>query len=247
MRDKQFVLGEIRRTAELNQGKPLGQRAFFSETGIANHEWLGKYWARWSDALLEAGFEPLEWNAALEEEDIFRSLAKLVRKYGRYPAKGDILMEGKSNGTVPVPTTLRRRFGEKAEVVQKLRDFCSISEEYADVVEILARETTKVKPSNGDLQAIPLLDKIKTAGYVYLLKSGKRFKIGHTKNHWQRKSTIHKQTAEGIEEVHTIAAIDDPAGIEKYWHDRFGEKRQHGEWFDLSPEDVSAFKKRKFM
>ncbi len=86
-----------------------------------------------------------------------------------------------------------------------------------------------------------------TAGYVYLLKSGKRFKIGHTRNHWQRKSTIHKQTAEGIEEVHTIAAIDDPAGIEKYWHDRFDDKRQHNEWFDLTPEDVNAFKKRKFM
>ena len=86
-----------------------------------------------------------------------------------------------------------------------------------------------------------------TSGYVYLVKSGKLYKIGCSENHWRRKSELHKQTAEGITEIHTIAAIDDAPGIEKYWHERFKDKRQHGEWFDLSPEDISAFKKRKFM
>jgi hypothetical protein len=79
------------------------------------------------------------------------------------------------------------------------------------------------------------------------VKSGKLYKIGYSDNHWRRKSELHKQTSEGITEVHTIAAIDDAPGIEKYWHERFKEKRQHGEWFDLSAEDISAFKKRKFM
>ena len=47
MREKEFILGEIRRTASLNNGKPLGQRAILEfETGIANHEWLGVHWAR---------------------------------------------------------------------------------------------------------------------------------------------------------------------------------------------------------
>jgi hypothetical protein len=85
------------------------------------------------------------------------------------------------------------------------------------------------------------------SGFVYLVKSGRRFKIGHTRNHWQRKSELHKQTAEGIKEIHTIAAIDDAPGIERYWHERFKDKRQHGEWFELSAEDINAFKKRKFM
>jgi hypothetical protein len=247
VRDKQFVLGEIRRTAALNDGRPLGQRAFFSETGIANHEWLGAHWARWGDAVLEAGFVPLEWNSALVEDDIFISLAELVRKYGRYPTKGEIMLESRGDRAVPTPTTLRRRFGEKAAIVQRLSDYCSSGEVYLDVFRILSLEVAKRRPKSNGIEVEPAPEKVKAAGYVYLLKSGRRFKIGHTNNHWQRKSTIHKQTSEGIEEVHTISAIDDPAGIEKYWHDRFAEKRQHGEWFDLSPEDISAFKKRKFM
>jgi hypothetical protein len=114
-------------------------------------------------------------------------------------------------------------------------------------VAILAKEVASVKPiRNHSEQAASSKNQLPT-GYVYLVKSGKLYKIGYSENHWRRKSELHKQTAEGITEIHTIAAIDDAPGIEKYWHNRFSEQRQHGEWFNLSAEDISAFKKRKFM
>jgi hypothetical protein len=247
MKEKEFILGEIRRTAAINNNKPLGQTAFLAETCVTEHEWKGVYWARWGDALVEAGFEPLEWNPALDEEEIFKHLASLVRKYQKYPAKAEIQMESRSNKSVPVPTTLRRRLGEKAEIIRKLRDYCLSKEEYTDVVAILAKEVASVKPiRNHSEQAASSKNQLPT-GYVYLVKSGKLYKIGYSENHWRRKSELHKQTAEGITEIHTIAAIDDAPGIEKYWHNRFSEQRQHGEWFNLSAEDISAFKKRKFM
>lgn len=248
MSDKQFILSEIRRTAELNGGKPLGQRAFLTATGIAVHEWLGVHWARWGGALVEAGFEPLEWTVAVDELKIYGALIPLIRKYGRYPTKAEILIEKRGNSQIPAPNVLLRRFGERANVIQEIRNYCSDGEAFADVVGILARETTRARPKPSAHPPMTESSKQKPSGYVYLVKSGKLYKIGFAAdNQFRRKSELHKQTAEGITEVHTIVAIDDPRGIEKYWHERFKDKRQHGEWFDLSAEDISAFKKRKFM
>jgi hypothetical protein len=247
MRDKQFILAEIKRTAEMNGGLPLGQKSFLAETGVTEYQWKGVHWARWSDALREAGFEPLKWNSAIDREAIFKHLANLIRKYQRYPARADIQMESRKNDAIPVPTTLRRRFGRKAEIISKLRDYCSANDEYADVVAILAEETSETRPKSNSGERVSTSKNQVPSGHVYLVKSGKLYKIGCSENHWRRKSELHKQTSEGITEVHTISAIDDAQGIERYWHERFKEKRQHGEWFDLSFEDIRAFKKRKVM
>lgn len=247
MRDKRFILSEIRRTATLNGGDPVGVRRFETETGIAEHEWRGSHWARWGDALLEAGFAPLEWTTGLTVEEILNVLARLVRHYGKYPTVSEILISKRSDRTVPTPKALGRKLGPKADAVAKLRTYCSKRPELADVFAILAQEVLGAIEGNDDHENVIGSRKSKPTGYVYLVKSGKLYKIGYSENHWRRKSELHTQTSEGITEVHTISAIDDPPGIERYWHERFKEKRRHGEWFDLSAEDISAFKKRKFM
>jgi hypothetical protein len=52
--DKDRVLTEIRRTAALNGGSALSVERFAAETDIRQSDWLGKFWARWSDALCDA-------------------------------------------------------------------------------------------------------------------------------------------------------------------------------------------------
>jgi len=53
---KLYILQEIKRTTQANGGTPLRKRQFESETGIKRYDWFGVYWARWSDAIREAGW-----------------------------------------------------------------------------------------------------------------------------------------------------------------------------------------------
>ncbi|MGH9466150.1 MAG: GIY-YIG nuclease family protein [Terriglobales bacterium] len=83
-------------------------------------------------------------------------------------------------------------------------------------------------------------------GFVYLLKSGRYFKIGRTNNDGRREYEIRIQMPEPVKRLHSIST-DDPQGIEEYWHRRFASKRRNGEWFDLDPADIAAFRRRNFM
>lgn len=58
--NKHHILDEIRRTAATNGDRPLGRDRFERETGIKMSEWEGRYWARWNDAVREAGLSPNE-------------------------------------------------------------------------------------------------------------------------------------------------------------------------------------------
>jgi hypothetical protein len=43
--NKEHIIAEIRRTAELNAGVPLGRLVFFNETGIKESDWKGRFFA----------------------------------------------------------------------------------------------------------------------------------------------------------------------------------------------------------
>ncbi len=83
-------------------------------------------------------------------------------------------------------------------------------------------------------------------GYVYMLKHGSRreYKIGRTNSPVRREGELGIQLPEKLEPIHYIKT-DDPAGIESYWHSRFAANRKEGEWFELTAQDVRAFKRWK--
>lgn len=78
------------------------------------------------------------------------------------------------------------------------------------------------------------------------MKSGRFYKIGRSNSAGRREYEVGLKLPVRTTLIHEIAT-DDPAGIEAYWHKRFASRRGHGEWFDLTPEDVTAFRRRRFM
>jgi len=239
--NKEEILREIRRTAEANGGLPLGSRRFETETGIKDTEWLGKLWARWSDALREAGFAPNQLRVAYESVDVLEKYATLARELGRLPTANDMRLKDRRDPTFP---TLRvfDRFGTKERLVQQVAEFCR----GRDGFEAVAKMCEQYVPSKRVHVATGAVESEGEIGFVYLVKSGRFYKIGMSNAAGRREYEIAIQLPEKAKTVHLIRT-DDPRGIEAYWHKRFEAKRKNGEWFDLSAAEVAIFKRRKFM
>jgi hypothetical protein len=238
--NKQHILHEIRRTAAENGGTPLGWRKFFSETGIRETDWLGKYWPRWSEALREAGFAPNQLTSAYEDAELIERYVAVIRKLGRLPASADLRMETRSDPTFPSDKTFTR-LGSKAELVSKVLDYCRSREGFEDVAALCTAYQPRVRTS-GHQAPQPETE----IGFVYLMKSGRFYKIGRTNAAGRREREVALQLPEKTKTVHVIRT-DDPVGIEAYWHTRFALKHKNGEWFDLDAADIAVFKRRKFM
>lgn len=240
--NKEIVLAEIRRTAEENGGKPLGWSRFEKATGIAKCDWYGKYWARWGDAVIEAGFEPNDFTKSYDQDTLLEKLVGVIRQLGRFPVGGELRLAAKQQAGFPSHTVFAR-LGRKHEVAAKLVGYCENRDELKDVAEICRPlAAIAAKPSVSSSQSDPSSQD----GFVYLLKSGKYYKIGRTNAAGRREYELAIQLPERAERVHIIAT-DDPVGIEAYWHNRFADKRMNGEWFDLGAADIKAFRRRKFM
>jgi hypothetical protein len=239
---KEHILREIRRTAEANGGVSLGRLSFFKETGIKEADWKGKFWARWNDAVREAGLEPNQLQGAFEETSLMEKFFPILREFGRFPVVAEMRLKKRSDASFPNEKTLRDRFGTRQQFAAKILAYSQSHDGFEDIAAIC---TTALNVPNTDAEAddgIPQED----SGFVYLIKSGRFYKVGRSNSAGRREYELAIQLPEKTSTVHTIRT-DDPVGIEEYWHKRFDSKRKNGEWFALESSDVAAFKRRKFM
>lgn len=227
MIDKGHILAEIRRTAEENGGKPLGRGRFRIETGISEGDWRGRYWARWSDAVLEAGYAPNRLQQGIADDDVLSHLIPEVRRLGRLPTNAELQLTRRENDGFP-SSGVFRRLGPRQALALKLADYCRERPDCADVLQIIEPLlATPAVPGDDN-------DEPSEFGYVYLMKSGQYYKLGRTNSVGRREYELTLQLPEQAVRVHAIRT-DDPDGIEKYWHSRFADRRKGGRMVRANP------------
>ena len=240
--DKNHILSEIRRTAEENSGIPLGRSRFEQETGIKQWDWCGKFWSRWNEAIEAAGYSnPNKMQSAYTDDFLIEKLIELIQELGHFPTSPERRLKGHQDKDFPTHNTFAR-FGSKSDLIQAVLKYCNTHDVNAQVIDICKASGAKAK----HLQRKSMESGSIEYGFVYLMKSGKCFKIGKSNCAERREFELRILLPEKLELIHKIKT-DDPFGIEKYWHERFKDKRKGGEWFDLSASDVKAFKRRKTM
>lgn len=233
MRDR--IITEIRRLAAASGGHAPGVLVFERETAIRKSQWYGIYWARWGDALVEAGLSANDKTARIDSDFLLQKVAEAYRHHGRIATDGELALYRQRDPSFPWRQTIGKHYGSKAALIAALKVWTTSREGYADIAAMLpdspgvsGTRTTKAKD-----------------GSVYLIQSGPNYKIGRSDELERRVKEIRIALPDAATLVHTITT-DDPPGIEAYWHRRFSEKRANGEWFKLTAADVLAVKHRKF-
>jgi hypothetical protein len=165
---KQHILDEMRRVAKANGGVSVGRLKFCTETGIKESDWRGVYWAKWNDAVREAGLAPNEKVIAYDEEWLILQVIALARDVGHYPTSSEIRLKGRSVKGFPTDKTISARFGNKSQTISRIAEFCRSHEGYQDVLAFCE--------ASIESEAIPLDDDSEAEdefGFAYLFKSGR--------------------------------------------------------------------------
>jgi hypothetical protein len=240
MNREQIIL-QIKRTAEANGNIPLGERLSFRETKLTRNALRRNGFANYGSAVQAAGYKRNQLHQAIGDDQLFTPLAALAREVSHFPTEGERAVARYKDPVFPGPSAFRRR-AKSEPLRQALLNWCCGNELFADVRQLLELTQSKTKPAQN-----PRRSKI-VNGYVYLMRygSGKDFKIGCTENISRRQSQIDKMSPDDVRLIHSIET-DDPRGIEKYWLQRFSERRvKTKEVFRLTPDDISAFKRRQY-
>ncbi len=189
--------------------------------------------------MAEAGYPPNTFRTKTDDAVLFEKYINLTRELGRLPLEGEIRRKARSDPSFPSHSVFNR-FGGKRKLLRELAAYCRDRPGLEDVLPLCeAHEQPSAQASTAGQRKVKV-----ASGFVYLLKSGPHYKIGRTNSMGRRGSELAIKIPVPPKTVHSIET-DDPPGVEAYWHRRFAEKRGEGEWFALSLDDVSAFKRWK--
>lgn len=236
---KEAILTEIRRLAGERNGR-IGLRAFVKATGIPEKQILGKHWATWNEAVADAGIETATFaRARTPEQSALEAFAQLATQLKAWPTENQLSLARRRDPGFP-SLKVFRRLRSAGDLPAKLLKHCADRSDLATAKELATAQLSSAAPQSETYDRAPV------QGYVYMLRSGRRYKIGRSNSPTRRHREVRLDLPDPTHLVHSIET-DDPSGIEGYWHRRFEAKRvRDTEFFNLDAADVAAFKRRKY-
>jgi hypothetical protein len=146
-------------------------------------EWYPHLWLRWGDALQEAGYAPNLLQGKVSDETLIEKYIEFVRELGRIPVEGEIRRKAREDQSFPSHSVFGR-FGGKTKPLNAVSAHCRTAGGFEDVLSFCPHEASTESP-------IQKVRKPKVAtGFVYLMKSGRHYKIGRTKSVGRRNSLL---------------------------------------------------------
>lgn len=166
---KQDILQKIREIAERDGGRAPRRDKFLAETGVKPHQWRGKIWRVWGDALAEAGYAPNELQPAFEDSALLEVVCQISRRLNRFPSTSDIEYEVPRLENGPNPKTIMARW-KMAELANALAAYAAQRGEVD--VEQFARDYVSPRSTST-----AIIDPESAAtGFVYLQRHGTDYK-----------------------------------------------------------------------
>jgi hypothetical protein len=227
------ILTEIRRLADAS-GRPPGKERFARATGITETAWRGRLWARWGDALTEAGFSPNALTTRFPEEAMLEKLAEACRHFGHLPTIPEQRLARRRDPAFPSAGAIAAHFGGQAGLKKTLRTLAAGTPAFADLRPLLAAPDVLARPKFAP----------PPSGMVYLIRLGGLRKLARADRFVP--PTRQPPPGRGGAVVEHVIETDDPVGIEAYWQRRFAHRRVEGDSYRLTEPDLVAFRRRAF-
>ena len=237
MHTREEILDSMKRSIKENGSKALGKKRFSDKYEIPIYE-IDGFWPKYSDLVIEAGGIPNEPYTKYPEGFLEEKVVPLIREYGRFPTLNELRVVHTYNPDFPFRAIKRRWQHFVRDVVR----YCEKNPGYDDILKICQPKLEKLdEEEKNDVANNSSL----SVGQVYLYKSGRYYKIGHSKDPVRRGKEIKLELPEPLKLIHSFKT-DDPIGVEGYWHKRFDDKRSKGtEFFRINSQDIKAFKRWK--
>lgn len=192
--------------------KPPGVQVFERETGIKRWDWYPDIWLRWGEALEEAGYSSNQLQPRIDDDVVVERYIALARELGRFPVVG---RKAKTEKSFPSHRVFDR-FGGKEALIERVGGYCREHPGFDDIMALF--DSHKGQSASVGGRARHSEPKV-TTGFVYLMKSGRHYKIGRTSSIGRRGSELAIKIPVPPKTIQSIET-DDPVGVEAYWHRR---------------------------